>query len=191
MNSNIWFKIFDHICFTDYKSCILSIPEFRQYLNIPEVIWRILYYKIWKIEDDIGIDEIFWYKQIPNLKLDLKPFHTYLQKRFQKIFSLKDCGDNLDFKNDIVISSHRIQLFDHPLSYKLFIPTSRKKYKLNTKILTSVAKCFIVFMHMEKLCSFNDFCTLDMWDLLRKSVMNSKDLFSKNMLESKVKFPKI
>lgn len=191
MNSNIWFKIFDHICFTDYKPCILSIPEFRQYLKIPDIIWRILYYKIWKIEDDVGIDELFWYKQIPNLKLDLKPFHTYLQERFQKIFSLKDCVDNSDFKNNIVISSHRIQLLNHPLSHKLFIQISKKKYKLNTKILTTVAKCFIIFMHMEKVCSFNDFCTLDMWDLLRKSVMDSKNLLSKNIQQSKVKFHNI
>ena len=88
LSPSIWFEVFDHIDFKDYKACVLAMPLFRQYLKDQNVIWRVLYSKIWKGEDDVDADEMFWYLQIPNLRGRLEPFHQNLQNRVQTITDL-------------------------------------------------------------------------------------------------------
>jgi len=169
------------------------MPKFRQYLKSENVIWRALYAKIWKGEDDIDTDEMFWYRQIPNLRGDLYPFHLNLQNRVSTIFQLHNFGGDLMARDSNRIHRTYAELLNHPLGDRLFIPVygDNDKYILNTEMLTTIAKCFIIFMHLEDVCSFNGIYVRDMWDLLKECIIGSRANFSDNIAQSKASFDKI
>lgn len=191
MNSNVWFRVFENVKFSDYKSCVMAIPLFREYLQWEDVVWRVLYAKIWKGEEDIDVDEIFWYMHLPTLKGNLRVFHQNLQDRVHTIFELHDSKSTSRPLYILPCNNIELKLLDHPLSSKLFIPISETRYILNTEILTTVVRCFIIFMHLEDVCSFNGFYVKDMWDLLRECVTCSVSNFSNSITQSKASFERI
>lgn len=72
--------IFDHIHFQDYKSCLLTMPDFISYVNLDEITWRLLYEKRWKSYKCLDSEEIFLYIIIPKIDLRyLSQFRSFLK----------------------------------------------------------------------------------------------------------------